>query len=100
MPPIVVTAVAGQLDLPLTQDSIYRNVSRITTHPDYNYTTMANDIAVVEVVKDFPIDGRRIAVVQLTNRLTLSGKCLVSGWGVENFVSLLKKLKEFGKLYL
>lgn len=49
LPPISVSIVAGQLDLPITNSSVYRNASKITIHPRYNKTVLANDVAIIEV---------------------------------------------------
>lgn len=49
LPPIVVSVVAGQLTLPITNESVYRNASLITVHSKFDKTSMANDIAIIEV---------------------------------------------------
>lgn len=49
LPPIVVSIVAGQLTLPITNQSVYRNASVITVHSEFDKNSVANDIAIIEV---------------------------------------------------
>ncbi|GJQ74679.1 hypothetical protein Trydic_g21531 [Trypoxylus dichotomus] len=86
LPPIVVSVVAGQLTLPITGKSVYRNASMITVHSGFNKNTMANDIAVIEVDEAFPIDTNPlISPVPLRNDSVDNGSCFVSGWGIEEY---------------
>lgn len=49
LPPIVVSVVAGQLNLTIKEDTIFRNISQIVVHPEFNKTSMENDVAILKV---------------------------------------------------
>lgn len=52
LPAIVVSVVAGQIELNVTTNSVYRNASKITTHKGFNSETMQNDVALIEVSRN------------------------------------------------
>lgn len=87
--PAAVSVVAGQLQLNITDSSIVRNVSKIVIHADYQKTTMANDMAIIELDEEFPIDGHAIQIVGLRKEKAVSGSsCYVTGWGVLEYVGV------------
>ncbi|RZC41459.1 venom protease-like, partial [Asbolus verrucosus] len=89
LPPFMVSVTAGQLGVTITPTSINRNASKITVHPDYDRKTMANDLAIVELEEELPLDNKSIAEVVLnTQNVTNNTFCTVSGWGVQKYESL------------
>lgn len=49
LPPATIVVIAGQLQLNVTETSVLRNVIKFVVHDGYDKTTMANDIALIEV---------------------------------------------------
>ncbi|KAF2881790.1 hypothetical protein ILUMI_24385 [Ignelater luminosus] len=86
LPPIVVSVFAGQVGLSPTETSIYRNASKIITHEDFNKTTFANDVAIIELDRELPI-SKLISSVAMREVSITSGKCIVSGWGYQEHES-------------
>ncbi|KAK9743693.1 Trypsin [Popillia japonica] len=64
------------------------NASVITVHSEFDKNSVANDIAIIEMDRDFPVDvNPLIGTIQLRNDSISSGTCFVSGWGVEEYGS-------------
>lgn len=58
--PVTVVVVAGQLQLNMTDGSVVRNASKIVIHEGYQKETMANDVALIEVIiRSFMRDGKK-----------------------------------------
>lgn len=60
LPPSTIVVVAGQLQLNITDSSIMRNASKLIIHEGYQKNTMANDVALIEVMdlKNFGIEKK------------------------------------------
>ncbi|XP_017787319.1 PREDICTED: trypsin-1-like [Nicrophorus vespilloides] len=88
LPPFVVSVVAGQLNLTMTEKSVYRNASVITVHPGFDKKLMTNDVAIIELSEPFPTEENPlIATIPLREDHLDHGTCVVSGWGVEKHTS-------------
>nr|XP_022905607.1 trypsin-like [Onthophagus taurus] len=86
LPPLVISAVFGQLNLPIEEKSVYRNASKIVIYPSFIRKTMSDDLAIIEVNEELPIGKNPlINTVSLRNEKLERGKCFVSGWGVEEY---------------
>ncbi|XP_031335038.1 cationic trypsin-3-like isoform X2 [Photinus pyralis] len=81
-PPMIISVVAGQIDHEIRNDSIVRNASRLILHEDFVLQTYFNDIALIELNEELPIDHKRVSTIPLNANSLSSGKCTVSGWGV------------------
>ncbi|KAF2881788.1 hypothetical protein ILUMI_24383 [Ignelater luminosus] len=79
---IVVSVFAGHIGLSTTETGSYINASKITTHENYNETTFANDVAIVELERELSI-SKLISPVPMREIPITFGKCIVSGWGIQ-----------------
>lgn len=84
----MVSVFVGQLALKVKPSSVFRNASRIVVHPDHDEFLMSNDIAVVELDKDLPLNNKFIRTIPLNKQtVPANTSCMVSGWGLLQFVS-------------
>ncbi|KAF5296756.1 hypothetical protein FQR65_LT10157 [Abscondita terminalis] len=90
--PRYIYAIAGQTQLKVTNTTVIRGISKIVFHNKYNGTTMANDISVLQVSEPFPIN-EFIKPISLNDALLNSGTCIVSGWGVLKYESMVPNPK-------
>jgi secreted trypsin-like serine protease len=82
----MVSVFVGQLALKVTPSSVFRNASRIVVHPDHDEFLMSNDIAVVELDKDLPLNNKFIRTIPLNKQtVPANTSCMVSGWGLLQF---------------
>lgn len=63
-------------------------VQKVIIHPEYNHTSLLNDIALVQTVDDIQLSGYVFPIVVSTRFVTDNRGAVVSGWGRNN-VSLI-----------
>lgn len=51
--PAYVSIVVGQLDLPITDESVYRNATDLIAHEKFSAATYSNDVGIVVVSLHF-----------------------------------------------
>ncbi|XP_068081586.1 trypsin [Anabrus simplex] len=76
--------VAGALNVSDTTEKtrVERPVAQLYIHEGFNYPTLQNDITLIRVDGEFPLDGKVISTIPLRNvTLNPPAECTVSGWG-------------------
>ncbi|PSN43706.1 hypothetical protein C0J52_18632 [Blattella germanica] len=64
------------------ETKVVRDVSNIYKHPDFDYDTYFNDIAIIRVSEVFPNDNPNVAPISLREEAATEGmNCTASGWG-------------------
>ncbi|KAF0971899.1 hypothetical protein FDP41_009595 [Naegleria fowleri] len=69
-------------NLAASQKCIMRGVTRFTKHPNYDSSTIKNDIAIIELDQPVPLDGWRVtsAVVE-GSTIPTNTQVYIAGWG-------------------
>ncbi|XP_066994889.2 trypsin eta isoform X2 [Anabrus simplex] len=76
--------VAGALNVsdPTEKTRVERPIEQLYIHEDYSVFTIQNDVTLIRVGGEFPLDGKVISAIPLRNvTLNPPAECTVSGWG-------------------
>ncbi|XP_023031140.2 trypsin [Drosophila willistoni] len=77
------------------QNTLEYSVQEIIGHPDYNKTTLENDIAMLFINGYIPWQSRTVRAVSLAEMPPPEGQiCLVSGWGKINKTNETTRLQQ------
>ncbi|XP_067011661.2 trypsin [Anabrus simplex] len=88
-------AVAGALNVsdPSESTRVELPIAQIYAHDDFNLFLLQNDICLIRVKGEFPLDGSAISTIPIRNNsLIPAGECTVTGWGQTSSESALAEI--------